>query len=71
MRWPLFPVPDIPPFSWLKKRGLDHEVKNMKPTLYKLAKLANAVVIGELQVIYDWCEQTSPCAERRRLMVSV
>lgn len=43
----------------------------MKPTLYKLAKLANAVVIGELQVIYDWCEQTSPCAERRRLMVSV
>jgi hypothetical protein len=43
----------------------------MKPTLHKLAKMANAVVIGDLQVVYDWCEQASPCAERRRLMVSM
>lgn len=69
MRWPLMPVPEIPPFSWLMERGLKHELNNMKPTLYKLAKLANAEVIGDLQVEFDWCERTSPCGQRRRALV--
>jgi hypothetical protein len=69
MRWPLMPVPEIPPFSWLMERGLKHELNNMKPTLYKLAKLANAEVIGDLQVEFDWCERTSPCGQRRGALI--
>jgi len=66
MRWPLLPLPQFPPFAWFAERGLKHELNNMKPTLYNLARMANAQVIGELQVVFDWCEHTSPCGERRR-----
>ncbi len=59
MKWPIAPVPNLPPFSWLAERGLQHELTNMRPTLYKLAKEAGASVIGDLQVVYDWVEDTS------------
>ncbi len=64
MRVPLYPLPAIWPFTWLADRGALHEVKNMKPTLYNLARMANAQVIGDLQVVLDWCERASPCGER-------
>ena len=56
MKWPLLPVPQLPPFDVFARLGVDHELSNMRPTLRKLAKLAGAQVIGELQVTYDWVE---------------
>ena len=56
MKWPLLPVPPLPPFDLFARLGVDHELSNMRPTLSKLAKLAGAQVIGDLQVTYDWIE---------------
>lgn len=65
MKWPLLPVPDMPPFNWFAQRGVQHELNNMRPTLGKLARLAGAQVIGDLKVTYDWLENEAYDANPR------
>jgi hypothetical protein len=64
MKWPILPVPDFQPFSRITQRGLQHELRNMKPTLFNLAKLAGGQVIGEVQVAYDWLDEANTNADR-------
>lgn len=54
MKTPIYPLPNIPPFTWFANVGAEHESRNMKPTLKNLARLANAQLLGEIEVIYDW-----------------
>lgn len=61
MKWPLLPLADLPFVSQFARRGVEHELMNMRPTLPKLAKLSNAQIIGDLQVVYDWCLSEDPC----------
>lgn len=61
MKWPLLPLVDLPLVSPMARRGVEHELANMRPTLPKLAKLSGAQVIGDLQVVYDWCLGDEPC----------
>jgi hypothetical protein len=61
MRVPAYVMPNLPPWTLLAKRGAQHEARNMKPTLRNLARLANAQLLGEIRVVYDWCVAESPC----------
>jgi hypothetical protein len=60
MKWPLFPLNEVPLISQMARRGVEHELANMRPTLAKLAKLTSALIIGDLQVTYDWCLGEAP-----------
>jgi hypothetical protein len=59
-----FPLPPLPPFTWIVDAGAQHEVDNMRPTFNNLARMANAHLIGELQVKLEWCMSALPHAER-------
>jgi len=59
MKWPVLPMPQLPLFDVLMQRRVEHELSNMRPTLGKLAKLAGAQIIGNLQVTYDWLDDVS------------
>lgn len=61
MRVPMYVLPNILPFNALMQAGAAHESRNMKPTLTNLAKLANAQMLGEIRVVYDWCASEMPC----------
>ncbi len=61
MRAPMYPVPRIPPLSWLVSAGVAHEARNMKPTLRNLAALAGAQLLGEVKITHDWCGGAIPC----------
>ncbi len=63
MRVPMYPVLDIPPFSWLADLGVQHEVRNMKPTLRHLARMADAQLLGDIRVVMDWCTIAAPCTK--------
>jgi hypothetical protein len=63
MRLPLYPVLNVPPFSWLADAGATYEAANMKPTLRKLARMADAQLLGELKVVLDWCVSDAPCSQ--------
>lgn len=64
MRVPLYPVLDVPPFSWLAAAGAHHEARNMKPTLRNLARMADAQLLGEIRVVLDWRPTAAPCTAR-------
>jgi hypothetical protein len=61
MRVPAYPVPRIPPLIWLASAGLEHEARNMKPTLRNLAVLAGAQLLGDIKITHDWCGGRIPC----------
>jgi hypothetical protein len=65
MKWPLFPLIPVPPFTWLAALGVNHELANMRPTLFKLARLSGALVIGDLQVAYEWYAGDTPGEQER------
>jgi hypothetical protein len=44
---------------------VNHELANMRPTLFKLARLSGALVIGDLQVAYDWSAGDTPDDQER------
>ncbi len=62
MRVPI-PVLRLPPFSWIVEAGSRHEVVNMKPTLSRLAKLADAQLVGDLRISLEWCVGDAPCSQ--------
>jgi hypothetical protein len=71
MRVPAYPVPRIPPLSWLASAGLDHEARNMKPTLRNLAVIAGAQLLGEIKVNHDWCGGAIPCGRATDVLRAV
>ncbi len=62
MRVPI-PLLALPPFTWISRAGLMHEVANMKPTLPRLAKIAEAQLLGDIRVTLDWCVGDAPCSQ--------
>jgi hypothetical protein len=61
MKVPYLPV--LPPLHGVAERIARLELKNMQPTLHKLAKLAGAQIIGPIQVAYDWCDSGAARAD--------
>lgn len=62
MRVPI-PLLRIPPFTWIADAGAMHEAMNMKPTLGRLARMADAQLLGEVRVTLDWCVGNAPCSQ--------
>ena len=54
MQVPYMPALPVWPFTRIVEDIIDRELVNMKPTLYRLAKVAHAEVIGDLQIARDW-----------------
>lgn len=54
MQVPYVPALPVWPFKRITENIIERELTNMKPTLYRLAKVAHAEVIGELQIARDW-----------------
>ncbi len=65
MSVPLYKVPNLPILNKLVELGARHEVRNMIPTLHKLAAAAHATVLGDIQVLLEWCEHNSPCGRKQ------
>jgi len=71
MKVPYLPVPAVAPFNSITEHIAQLELKNMQPTLHKLAKLSGAQIIGNLQVVFDWCTSAddAPCADARTSVI--
>jgi hypothetical protein len=54
MQVPYVPALPVWPFTRITANIVARETANMKPTLYRLAKVAHAAVIGALQISSDW-----------------
>lgn len=54
MQVPYVPALPIWPFTRISKDIIARELINMQPTLHRLAKVAHAQVIGDLQIACDW-----------------
>lgn len=66
MRVPYLPMPAVPPFTIVTDHIVQIELRNMRPTLHKLAKLAGAQIIGDLQMALDWCSKDSVSSSERK-----
>ncbi len=54
MQIPYMPALSTRPFARITDSILAHELANMRPTLRRLAKVAHAEIIGELQIAREW-----------------
>ncbi len=61
MRVPAYLFPDMQPFTGILHAGAQHEVRHMKPTLHNLAHLAQAQLLGEVRITFDWCAGNRKC----------
>jgi hypothetical protein len=54
MQVPYVPALPVWPFTRITAAIIEREIGNMTPTLYRLAKVAHAQVIGDLQIAREW-----------------
>ncbi len=54
MQVPYVPALPVWPFTRITRKIIDRELVNMQPTLHRLAKVAHAEVIGDLQIARGW-----------------
>lgn len=60
MSVPFYVVPQIPPFKQLAEAGVRHEADNMRPTFERLARMAGAAVVSDIDTVLEPASSFKP-----------